>query len=230
MIDVLRSDVALLILTVGAYLLGTVMRNKLKTAVLNPIFTAVFFVILYLKFFEIDYEAYRRANSIISFALELSVVALGYLLYKHYEDIRQNALTVLVSITCGSVVGILSVVAISMMFGVPNEIMLSLQPKSVTTPIAVLISEHSGGLSPLTAIVVIITGVFGNVFGKYILTLVGVNSPIAEGLALGSAAHGVGTAKAIELGAIQGATGGLAIGIMGAITSVLVPLVNLLLF
>ena len=121
-------------------------------------------------------------------------------------------------------VGIVSVIAICRIMGVDETITSSLQPKSVTIPIAISLSEHSNGIPSLTAVIVFGCGLLGGIVGPAILDRCHVNSRVARGLALGSAAHGLGTARAIELGAVEGAISGLAIGLMGVITSLLIPL------
>ena len=154
------------------------------------------------------------------------MVALGYALYRQVEQLRANAVSIVTSVVVGSVVGIVSVILIIRLFGAGHTVEASLVPKSVTTPIAMSISERAGGIGSLTAIVVILTGIFGSIVGPFVLRKLKITSRIAKGLALGSAAHGVGTAKAMEMGAVEGAVSGLAIGLMGLITALLVPLIE----
>ena len=125
--------------------------------------------------------------------------------------------------------GILSVIGIALLFGADKVLIATLQPKSVTTPIAIAIAERTGGVPAITAVVVIAVGIFGGIVGPFILDKLGVKSRIARGLALGASAHGIGTARAMELGAVEGAISGLAIGIMGLATAFLVPIVMALL-
>ena len=121
----------------------------------------------------------------------------------------------------------MSVIFIARYFGADHALVASLEPKSVTTPIAMSIAERSGGIPAIAAVVVIVVGIFGGLVGPFILERLGIKSRIARGLALGSAAHGLGTAKAMELGAVEGAISGLAIGVMGIMTAILVPVIEL---
>jgi len=132
----------------------------------------------------------------------------------------------LTAIFVGSVVGIVSVILIARALGADPRIVASLEPKSITTPIAVTVCAHLGGIPSLTAIIVILVGIFGGVIGPFVLKKLGIESKLAQGLALGSAAHAVGTARAMELGAVEGAIGGLAIGLMGVMTAILVPVIE----
>ena len=141
-------------------------------------------------------------------------MALGYLLYEQREHLKANGISILTSVFVGSVIGIVSVVLIARWMGADRTLIASLEPKSVTTPIAMSIAQRSGGIPAIAAVVVIVVGIFGGIVGPFILDRLGIRSRIARGLALGSAAHGLGTARAMELGAIEGAISGLAIGVM----------------
>jgi len=152
-----------------------------------------------------------------------SVVALGYVLYEQIEQIRGNVISILTSVFVGSAVGIMSVVIIAKLMGADHILIASLAPKSVTTPIAMSLSEKSGGVPALTAAFVVICGIFGGLIGPVLLRKIGIKSKIAQGLAMGSSAHALGTARAMEMGAVEGAISGLAIGIMGIMTALLIP-------
>lgn len=221
--------VFLLILTILAYLGSLWVYRKLKSQLLHPLITSTLAIIIFLMVFDVDYGRFKLATELINMLLGPSVVALGWLLAKYVKHLRANAISILTSITIGSLVGILSVVGIMRLFGTSAAMEASIVPKSVTTPIAMQIAEQSGGISSLTAVVVILVGILGSIIAPPILKAMGISSPIARGLALGAAAHGVGTARALEMGALEGAISGLAIGLMGIITAILVPLVKLIL-
>lgn len=221
--------VFLLILTILAYLGSLWVYRKLKSQLLHPLITSTLAIIIFLMVFDVDYGRFKLATELIDMLLGPSVVALGWLLAKYVKHLRANAISILTSITIGSLVGILSVVGIMRLFGTSSAMEASIVPKSVTTPIAMQIAEQSGGISSLTAVVVILVGILGSIIAPPILKAMGISSPIARGLALGAAAHGVGTARALEMGALEGAISGLAIGLMGIITAILVPLVKLIL-
>ena len=215
------SDLVLLTLTVGFYCLGSALYSRTKFALLHPVLLGFVAMILYLKLFGIGYEHYRRSTELLNFGLGLSVVALGYLMYEQLEHMRGRLLPILVSVVVGCVVGVLSVVYLARMLGADRILQTSLAPKSVTVPIAVSVAEPLGGIITITSVVVFCVGIFGSLVGPWLLRRCGVTDPMAQGFALGSAAHGIGTARAIEIGALEGALSGLAMALMGIMTALL---------
>ena len=222
----LRSDLFLLTLTVGLYCLGTLIYRRSHMPLLHPVLLTFVSVIGFLRCAGIDYPRYQEATGILNFALGLSVVALGYLLYEQLERLRSSLMPVAVATLAGCVVGGLSVVYIAEAFGVERQILNSLAPKSVTVPIAVSVAGPLGGNVSVTSVVVFCVGIFGSIFGEWILRHCGVRDPEARGFALGAAAHGIGTARAIEIGVVEGALSGLAMALMGLATALLVPLME----
>ena len=218
------SDMFLLTLTVGLYCLGCAVYRRLRVPLLHPVLLTFVAVIVFLSAAGIDYPRYKQATSALDFALGMSVVALGYLLYEQMEQLRGSLLPVGVATLAGCVTGVLSVVYIARALGADRTILNSIAPKSVTVPIAVAISEPLGGVVSVTSVVVFLVGIFGSIVGPRLLRRCGIRNPLARGLALGSAAHGIGTARAIELGAVEGALSGLAMALMGIVTALLVPL------
>ena len=226
MYEILGSQIFLLTLTVGVYLGAVWLRRRTGWALLHPILVSMAVLIAFVRLTGIEYDHYMRQTQPIDFLLGLSVVALGYVLHDQIHNIRGNVISIVVSILVGSAVGIVSVVLIARWMGAEPAVVASLEPKSVTTAIALSLSEASGGIPALTSVVVIAVGVFGGIVGPWVLRKVGVESRIARGLAMGAAAHAMGTARAMELGAVEGAISGLAIGLMGVATAVLVPLLE----
>ncbi len=222
--NLLNNTPMLLAITIGSYLLGLYLKRKSGLSLLHPFLICIPVIIAVLHFAEIPCSDYRQATGIIDFMLGPSVVALGLLLYDHFEIIRKNALQILVSVFTGSVVGVGSVYVLCRWFGLDEIFILSLEPKSVTTPIAMDIATSIGGNASLTAVSVVLCGFIGAVFGAAVLRITGRRNPITRGLALGCSAHGLGTSKAIELGAIEGAVSGLAIALMGLATALVIPL------
>jgi predicted murein hydrolase (TIGR00659 family) len=178
-----------------------------------------------LHLLRIDYEAYDGGGRVLTFLLGPAVVALGLPLHRQMEEIGRRGRAVLVSLAVGSIVGVLAATGTAVMLGASAAVVRSLAPRAVTTPIAIGIAERVGGLPPLSASVVILSGVFGAVVGPPLLRRMGVRSRTAFGLAMGAAAHGVGTARAAEEGDVEAASSGLAIGLMGVGTAVAAPLV-----
>lgn len=231
MIDsIVESDLFLITLTIGVYLLAQVMYKRVKFSILHPVLITTLVVIAFLLVANIEYSTYKDAVFPLDFALDMSVVALGYLMYEQMKYLKGRLISISISIVVGSLVGIVSVVYMAQLFGVDRAIITSIAPKSVTVPIAVSIIEPLGGIAPLTSVVVFFTGLFGAIFGLWILRKSGVRNDLATGLALGSAAHGIGTARAIELGAVEGALGGLAMALMGVMCAILLPLIEKVLY
>ena len=144
-------------------------------------------------------------------------------MYEQLEHMRGRLLPILVSVVVGCVVGVLSVVYLARMLGADRILQTSLAPKSVTVPIAVSVAEPLGGIITITSVVVFCVGIFGSLVGPWLLRRGGGTDPMAQGFALASAAHGIGTARAIEIGALEGALSGLAMALMGIMTALLLP-------
>ena len=221
-----ESTEFILLLVFGSYLFGQWVFKRTKLGLLHPLIIAITVIIAFLKISGVSYETFEQGSRFVSFMLGPSVVALGYVLYEQLEYLKGNVVSILTSIFIGSVVGIASVIILAKITGADQVLIYSLEPKSVTTPIAMSIAEQSGGNVSLTAIIVLFCGIFGSIVGPPILRLLGIKSSVAKGLAMGASAHGIGTAKALEMGAIEGAISGLAIGLMGVMTALLIPIVH----
>ena len=215
-----------LMLIFGSYLFGQWVFKKTKLGLLHPMIISIAIIIAFLKISGIDYKTFEDSSSFVSFMLGPSVVALGYVLYEQLSYLKGNVLSILTSIFIGSMVGITSVILLARLTGADQMLIMTLEPKSVTTPIAMSIAEQSGGNVSLTAVIVLFCGIFGSIVGPPILRLLGIKSSVAKGLAMGASAHGVGTAKAMEMGVIEGALSGLAIGLMGVMTALLIPIIH----
>ncbi|MBP1677267.1 MAG: LrgB family protein [Bacteroidetes bacterium] len=224
----LSTEVFLLGLVMGTFLLGVLIYKKTKITLLQPLLISILIIIPFLKVTGISYQTFNTQTHFLNFMLGPSVVALGYVLYEQIEYIKGNVISILTAVFVGSVVGIVSVVVIAKLLGADKVLMASLAPKSVTTPIAISLAEKTGGVPALAAAFVVICGIFGGLVGPIILRKVGIKSKIAKGLAMGSASHALGTARAMEMGALEGAISGLAIGIMGIMTALLIPFADIL--
>lgn len=223
-----HSELFALTLVVGTYLAANALYKKVHFCLLHPLLTSILVIIAVLEILGIPYESFRQSSHLIHFLLGPSVVALGYVLYEQMRYLKGNVVSILTSVFVGAVVGIVSVMLIGKWMGADQALIATLQPKSVTTPIAMGIAEKAGGIPSLTAVVVVAVGIFGSIVGPFVLKALGIESRIAKGLALGASSHGVGTAAAIQIGAVEGALSGLAIGLMGIMTAVLVPLIGLM--
>ena len=224
----LNSEIFILTLVIGVYLAAVWLFHKTKLNLLHPLLVSIPVLAVITHVLGIPFESFEKGSRIISFMLGPTVVVLGYLLYGQIARLKENAVSIITSVFVGCVTGIVSVIFIARYFGADHALIASLEPKSVTTPIAMSIAERSGGIPSIAAVVVIVVGIFGGMVGPFILERLGIKSRIARGLALGSAAHGLGTARAMELGTIEGAISGLAIGVMGIMTAILVPVIELM--
>ena len=219
----ISSEVFLLALVMGVFLFGVFLYKKTKISLIQPLLISILIIIPFLNITGIDYHTFCDKTRILNFMLGPSVVALGYVLYEQIENIKGNVISILTAVFAGSIVGIVSVVFIAKAFGADKILIASLSTKSVTTPIAISLAEKDGGVPALAAAFVVICGIFGGLVGPIILRKMGIKSKIAQGLAMGSASHALGTARAMEMGALEGAISGLAIGIMGIMTALLIP-------
>ena len=219
----ISTEVFLLTLVMGTFILGVYLYKRTKITLIQPLLISMLIIIPFLKITGIEYSTFCEKTQMLNFMLGPSVVALGYVLYEQIEDIKGNVISILTAIFVGSLVGILSVVLIAKALGADKMLVASLSTKSVTTPIALSLAEKDGGVPALAAAFVVICGIFGGLVGPIILRQMGIKSSIAKGLAMGSSSHALGTARAMEMGAIEGAISGLAIGIMGVMTALIIP-------
>ena len=217
----------MLLLTVGAYLLGVWIKKKSGLALLHPFLISIPVIVTVLTVLDIPCKTYIESNNLIDFLLGPCVVSIGLLLYDNRHIVVKNFVGIVTSVLVGSLVGVASVFLLVKAFGLDDIFLLSLEPKSVTTPIAMGISESIGGNVSLTAVSVILCGFVGAVFGPLCIRVAKIKSPVSKGLSIGCASHGLGTARAIEIGAVEGAVSGLAIALMGLATAILIPLFNL---
>ena len=214
--EYLESDFFLIALTFSVYFLAKRLQVRTGWVVLNPILLAILALIGFLKVTGISYETYAGSASIIDFWLKPAIVALGVPLYLQLKSIRRQLMPVLVSQLVGCFVGIVSVVLTAKWMGASDDVIISLAPKSVTTPIAMAVTESLNGIPSLTAAIVVLVGLFGAV-GR-------VKSPIAQSLSMGTASHAVGTSRAMEYGRIYGAYASLGLILNGLLTALFTPL------
>lgn len=227
--NLLETELFALLLTASSYVAAVALYRKTRIGILHPLVTSVCLIIAVLKILEIEYSTFKEGTRFIHFLLGPSVVALGYVLHAQMQYIKGNVVSILTAVFVGCIVGIASVTCIAGWMGADATLIATLQPKSVTTPIAMDISRNTGGIPSLTAIIVVVVGIFGSIVGPFVMKLLGIESRIAKGLAMGASSHGMGTSVALQIGAIEGALSGLAIGLMGIMTAILIPLVQLLL-
>ena len=212
------------VISILAYLCGVWLKKKLGWAILNPLLVSVVLVIGFLTVFGIDYKTYNSSASVISYLLTPATVCLAIPLYKQLHLLKKHADAVAVGITSGVITSAVSIFLMCKVLGMAHVHYVTLLPKSITTAIGMGISEEAGGIVTLTVMSIILTGVLGNMAGETVLKLLKVRHPVARGLAMGTSAHAVGTAKALEMGEIEGAMSSLSIAVAGLMTVIVVPL------
>lgn len=211
--------------TLLAYQLGLWCFRRLGFSPLaHPVVVAILFLVMLLKLSATDYQTYFRGAQFIHFLLGPATVALAIPLYREVALIRQTFVPIIFSLTIGSLAAILSAVGIAWGLGGERQLLVTLAPKSVTTPIAMGIAEQIGGLPALTAVAVVLTGITGVVLGDLVLNLVRVRDEAARGMAFGIASHGIGTAHAMQKSRTTGAFSALAMALNGLLTALLLPL------
>ncbi|GAA0182245.1 LrgB family protein [Clostridium sediminicola] len=223
--DILNTPLFGVIISIITFEIGLLISKKTKSAIFNPLLISIILVILILLKFDISLKVYNKGGSLIAFFLTPATVILAVPLYKKFAIFKANALPIIIGITIGSISGILTVTILSKLLGLSDNILMSLMPKSITTPIGIEISKQIGGVPSLTATAIIITGIFGAIIGPNICKIFKIKDKVATGIAMGTAAHAIGTSKAIEMGETEGAMSGVAIGIAGLVTVVLVPII-----
>jgi len=211
-------------------MLGQFISKKTKVALCNPLLVAITLVVLILLLLKIPLDTYNNGGRIISFFLAPATVILAVPLYNKINNLKEFAFPVLIGIFIGSVAGILTVISLGNLLNLDKTLILSLIPKSVTTPIGIELSAKINGIPSITVSAIIITGIIGAVFSPIILKVFKINNKIAVGISIGTSSHALGTTKAVELGETEGAMSGLSIGVAGIITVIVAPLIINLFF
>lgn len=226
MTDFLSNPYFLIALTFGVYLMAGRLRRRFGLSLMNPILIAVIVIVGFLLASGVDYDAYYEGGKYIEFWLKPAVVALGVPLYRQLSTIRKQLMPLLLAELAGCVAGLVSVVGVAELLGASREVVMSLAPKAVTTPIAMEISSTLGGNASLTAAVVVCTGIFGSIAGFNMVRLSRIRSSMAGGLSIGTASYAVGTAAAIERGGSRyGAFSSLGLTLNGLLTALLAPVI-----
>ncbi|MCR4744412.1 MAG: LrgB family protein [Lachnospiraceae bacterium] len=207
-----------------AYAAGAVLKRKLKLAILNPLLISIVLTIVVLIVGNIDYETYNSGAKYISYLLTPATVCLAIPLYEQFELLKKNFRAIAAGIISGVIVSLATIMVCAFIMKMSHEEYVTLLPKSITTAIGMGVSEELGGYVTITVASIIITGVFGNIAADFIFKLFKIEEPIARGVALGTSAHAIGTAKAMELGQVEGAMSSLSIAVAGILTVVGAPI------
>ncbi len=211
-------------LSIIIYLFCSLIYRRTKLTILNPLLLTILMICGILSLFRIRFDDYNAGGRFITLMLSPATVVLVVPLYDQLHLIKKNAAVILVSIAVASLVSMISIVGLCRAFGLDKALTMSLVPKSITTAIAIGVSANLGGIKAVTVVAVLLSGIVGAVIGPALCRLLRIRSRVAIGLALGTAAHAVGTSKAIELGEDEAAMSGLAVGVAGLITVIVAPL------
>ena len=210
------------------YEIGLLIKRKLKFSFINPLLISIILVIAALLALRVDYEAYLSGAKFLSWLLTPATVCLAVPLYEQLSLLKRNLKAVAIGITSGVVASLGSIFLLSKLFGLTHQQYVTLLPKSITTAIGMGVSEDLGGVVTITMAAIVITGILGNVAAEGIFKLFRIREPIARGLSLGTASHAIGTARALELGQVEGAMSSLAIAVAGLMTVVLASIFGML--
>ena len=224
MYNVLQTPVFGIVVTILFFNLGLYIQKKTKLAIFNPLLIAILAIIVFLKICNIPYESYKSGGDTINFFLAPVTIVLALPLYKQYNLLKKHFYEIIVGITSGVVVSFISIIIISKLTNSDKLIMNSLLGKSITTPMGISLTSTLGGIESVTIVAIILTGIIGGMIATPVFKFINTKHPVSKGIALGTASHALGTTKALELGEIEGAMSGLAIGISGTITVILVPI------
>ena len=201
-----------------SYSFGAYLKKKFGFGFLNPLLISIIATILFLFACGVDYDTYNEGAKYLSWLLTPATVCLAIPLYEEWELLKKNAKAVMLGILSGVLTSLVTVFVLAKLMGLSHEHYVTLLPKSITTAIGMGVSEELGGYVTITVAVIVITGVLGNIFGEFICKIFRIHEPISKGLALGTAAHAIGTAKAMEIGEIEGAMSSLSIAVAGILT------------
>lgn len=219
-------------LAVGSLLCIAVFRAcatlyaKVKSPVLNPLLASVCLTIAALVAFDVPLDVYEDSTQAIAFFLGPATVALAYSVYAQRRLLKEHFIPIVAGCTVGSAVSMASAYFLCLALGLGNDMALSFVPKSVTTPIAISVSEQLGGITSITVAAVIVTGILGAIFSPLMIRVFRVRDKVAKGVAIGACSHAVGTTKALEMGELEGAMSGVSIAVSGLITTGIVVVVN----
>ena len=223
--DILNNSMFFgVLVSILAYEVGVLLKKKFKFALLNQLLISIVIIILVLVGFHIDYDTYNDGAQLLSYLLTPATVCLAIPLYEQMELLKKNWKAIMGGIISGVLTSAVCILVLCLIFHLEHDMFVTLLPKSITTAIGMGVSEELNGIVTITVAVIIITGVVGNVLADFVYKLFHVTHPVAKGVGLGTSAHAIGTAKALEMGEIEGAMGGLSIAVAGILTVIVAPI------
>ena len=225
MYNVFDTEIFGVILTILFFNIGIYIQKKTNKPIFNPLLIAILGIILFLSITKIPYESYKLGGDRINFFLGPVTIVLAVPLYKQFDLFKKYLLEILIGISCGVVVNFISIKLIGHFTNADVDIINSLIPKSITTPMGISLTKTLNGVEAITVVSIILTGILGAIISPIVFKIGKINNPVAKGIALGTSAHALGTTKALEMGEVEGAMSGLSIGISGIITVILIPII-----
>lgn len=219
--EIMATPIFALLISILAYEIGIFINKKTKIALFNPLMLAILMVIGLLILLKIPLEDYKRGGDFISMFLTLATVILAVPLYKNINSLKKDYIAIIGGVLVGSLTAIISIWLLGKAFNLPKELLASLIPKSITTPLGIELATQLKGIPSVTVAAIIITGIVGAVFAQTILKVFRISDKTAKGIAIGTSAHALGTTKAVEMGETEGAMSGLAIGLAGLVTVII---------
>ena len=225
MYNVFDTEIFGIILTILFFNIGIYIQKKTNKPIFNPLLIAILGIILFLSITRIPYESYKLGGDRINFFLGPVTIVLAVPLYKQFDLFKKYLLEILIGISCGVVVSFISIKLIGHFTNADVDIINSLIPKSITTPMGISLTKTLNGVEAITVVSIILTGILGAIISPIVFKIGKINNPVAKGIALGTSAHALGTTKALEMGEVEGAMSGLSIGISGIITVILIPII-----
>lgn len=220
----MNSVFAGVFLSLMAYMIGVELKKRLKIGLFNPLLVSILICIGVLAVGHVEYDVYYEGAKYISYLLTPATVCLAIPLYQQWKLLKKNYKAVVCGLLAGTLTSLLTVFVLAVICGLNHQEYVTLLPKSITTAIGMGVSEELGGYVTITVAVIIVTGIIGNMIGEFALKLFRITEPISKGLAYGCSSHAIGTAKAMEVGQVEGAMSGLAIAVTGIFTVCLVSI------
>ncbi len=225
MYNIFDTEIFGLILTILFFNIGIYIQKKTKKPIFNPLLISILGIILFLSITKIPYESYKLGADRINFFLGPVTIVLAVPLYKQFDLFKKYLVEILIGISCGVVVSFISIKLIGYFTNANLDIINSLIPKSITTPMGISLTKTLNGVEAITVVSIILTGILGAIISPAVFKIGKINHPVAKGIALGTSAHALGTTKALEMGEVEGAMSGLSIGISGIMTVILIPII-----
>lgn len=213
------------VLSLLCYWIALKISQKVKSTLCNPLLVASLMIIVLLVIFNVEYETFDQGAAYLTYFLNPATICLALPLYRQFQVLKDNLKAILLGISAGCIACMITIVALSSIFTLDKTLTISLLPKSITTAMALNLSQEMGGITSITVACVIMTGIFGACIASVLFKIFKIEEPIAQGLASGTSAHSIGTSRALELGEVQGAMSSLAIAVTGLMMVILVPIV-----